>query len=257
MRIALLLSFLFFTTLSAQQLKLEGSETLKADRFLGYDTYGNLFYELESVIHKTGPLGEFVFRDYGLGPIHSVDIINPLNVLVFYQDANTVVFLDNRLNEIERINLGTQALAINVDAATNTGNNRLWVFNVDTQQLETYNYRNQRQTIVSQPTAGEVLGMSSDFNYCYLLMEDGLHAFNVYGSALWSIPTQGMNQVVHQKRNVILASEEQIYLLNREQPELIQLEVPEIRLKDLQLTQEFLYIYDGDTIYRFTLTQPK
>ena len=148
-------------------------------------------------------------------------------------------------------------MALNVDAATNTGNNRLWVFNVDTQQLETYNYRNQRQTIVSQPTPGEVLGMTSDFNYCYLLMEDGLHAFNVYGSALWSLPTQGITQLVHQKRDLVLVSETGLYYLNRERPELIQLEDPEIHCKDLQLTKDFLYIYDGDNIHQFTLTQPK
>ncbi len=257
MRIALILWLALSIPLSAQQLKLVETQPLKADRFLGYDSYGNLLYELESAIYKTGPLGEFVFQDYQLGPIHSVDMINPLNVLVFYRDANTVVFLDNRLNEIERINLSTQALALNVDAATNTGNNRLWVFNVDTQQLETYNYRNQRQTIVSQPTPGEVLGMTSDFNYCYLLMEDGLHAFNVYGSALWSLPTQGITQLVHQKRDLVLVSETGLYYLNRQRPELIQLEDPEIHCKDLQLTKDFLYIYDGDNIHQFTLTQPK
>lgn len=256
MRIWIILWLALVAPLSAQQLKLVDSKPLQADHFLGYDSYDNLFYQLESAIYKVGPLGDFVFQDYQLGPIYSVDIINPLNVVVFYRDANTVVFLDNRLNEIERINLSTQALALNVDAASNTGNNRLWVFNVDTQQLETYNYRNQRQTIVSQPTAGKALDMSSDFNYCYLLMEDGLYAFNVYGSALWSIPITGGNQVVHQKRSLILATENQLYYLNREQPELVKLEVPEMNWKDLQLTQEFLYIYDGDTIYQFTLTQP-
>ena len=88
-------------------------------------------------------------------------------------------------------------------------------------------------------------------------MEDGLHAFNVYGSALWSLPTQGITQLVHQKRDLVLVSETGLYYLNRERPELIQLEDPEIHCKDLQLTKDFLYIYDGDNIHQFTLTQPK
>ena len=36
--------------------------------------------------------------------------------------------------------------------------------------------------------------------------------------------------------------------------ETIKLELPEITIKDLQLSNDFLYIYDGNNLHTFTLT---
>ena len=252
-----LLYLLLFTTLSlpAQELVEVDSKPLDADRFLGYDAYGNLFYLKNMALYKTGPLGDFFFQDFSLGPVESVDIINPLNVVVFYRDTQAVVFLDNRLNEIERIELSAQSATLNVDAVTNTGNNRLWVFNVDTQQVETYNYRNQRQTVVSQPTTGELRSVSSDFNYYYLLMDNGLHAFNVYGSALWRRPFEGYDRVLHQGKRLLLTRGNELFLTDSEGSSPKAISMAEIPVSDLQLSKDFLYIYDGESVRQFTLNQ--
>ncbi|MDX1783310.1 MAG: hypothetical protein R3361_04050, partial [Aequorivita vladivostokensis] len=37
----------------------------------------------------------------------------------------------------------------------------------------------------------------------------------------------------------------------------VQLKLPEITIKDLQLTNDFLYIYDGEILHKFKLTTPK
>ncbi|MDX1783719.1 MAG: hypothetical protein R3361_06135, partial [Aequorivita vladivostokensis] len=85
----------------AQSVTLESKVPFGADRFIGFDNYKNSYFIKDSVIHKQGPDGNFLFNDLQLGRITSVDIINPLKVVVFFQDTNTVVMLDNKLNEIE------------------------------------------------------------------------------------------------------------------------------------------------------------
>ena len=230
---------------------------LKANRFIGIDSYDHLYTIKEGVLYKEGDLGSFVFKDYQLGPISSVDIINPLNVVVFYAEVNTVVFLDNRLSEKERINFNTLSNFINVSHASNAGNNRLWLFNADTQQLQLYNYRNTRETILSQPYPGTVKTQISNFNDCYLLTEDTLWQVNIYGSLLSERPMMGFETIVRNEKNQIGLKENAIYYMSNDT--IIPLDIPfsENPIKDLQLTQDFLYIYDGNVLRSFTLTQPK
>lgn len=240
--------------LTGQQLAPVSSQPLEADTFVGIDTYKNTYFIRDFELYKEGPLGNYVFKDFQLGPIASVDIINPLNVVVFYQEVNTVVFLDNRLNEIERINFNVIPEFINVGMATNAGNNRLWLFNIDTQQLELYNYRNQRQTIVSQPFKGQLLAQASNFNYCYVLTESALYAFNIYGSALWKEAADGVTQVVQHNNSILLEQNNELYYYVEKDQDPVKIPTPDLSIKNLQLTQESLHIFDGQQVHSFKLT---
>ncbi len=249
---------LFSTTLAhSQELKLVASVPLVANHFIGIDAYDNTYFVKDMALRKEGPLGSFVFQDFQLGPLASVDIINPLNVVLFFEEANTVVFLDNRLNEIERINFNILPEFTNVGKVTNAGNNRLWLFNIDTQQLELFNYRSNRKTIVSQPFRGTVLEQASDFNYCYVLTDTSLYAFNVYGSILWKRPMEVATHVLQQDENLLLVTNGSLQWHPEGSSEPQAVYTPEINIKDLQLTVDFLYIYDGKKLHTFTLTQPK
>ncbi len=234
-----------------------------ADRFIGMDNYKNTYFIKDRIINKQGPDGNFLFNDLQLGRITSVDIINPLKVVVFFQDTNTVVMLDNKLNEIERINFNNLPQFINVSTATNAGSNSLWLFNVDTQQLELYNYGSKLQTVVSQPFPGRLLSQASNFNYCFTLTEKKMRAFNSYGSILNEVPSEGYEKIIQQNENLVALKENSLYYIpdfakrnNAVSHETVKLTFPEITIKDLQLTNDFLYIYDGENLHAFKLTIP-
>ena len=237
---------------------------MKADKFIGIDAFENVYFTKNMELHKTGVDGDFVFNDLQLGPISSVDIINPLNIVLFYEDTNTVVLVDNNLNEIERINFNNLPQFLNINTATNAGNNRLWVFNVDTQQLELFNYRSLNNSVVSQPFSGTLVSQTSNFNYCYLLTENKIRVFNVYGSLLSEIALEGYKKVIQQDEKVMGVKGNSLYYLaeisegiTKKYPEAIKIPLPELTIKDLSLTQEFLYIYDGKNIHILKLTEPK
>ncbi|WP_051285453.1 hypothetical protein [Aequorivita capsosiphonis] len=248
----------------AQSLTPVSTVAFDADRFLGKDNYKNTYFIKDRVINKQGPDGNFLFNDLQLGRITSVDIINPLKVIAFFQDTNTVVMLDNKLSEIERINFNNLPQFMNVSTATNAGNKSLWLFNVDTQQLELYNYGAKLQTVVSQPFPGKLISQASNFNYCFTLTEKKLRAFNIYGSILNEVDSEGYEKIIQQNENLIALKENTLYYLpdfakrNEETlRETTKLELPKMEIKDLQLSNDFLYIYDGKNLHTFTLTIPK
>ena len=256
--------FLSSTLLLAQKANPVSKTPLTADKFIGVDSFNNIYFITNMELHKNGVDGDFVFNDLQLGPLASVDIINPLNVVLFYEDTNTVVLVDNKLNEIERINFNNLPEFLNINHATNAGNNRLWIFNVDTQQLELFNYRNLKKTSFSQPFPGNLIWQTSNFNYCYLLTENKIRVFNIYGSLLSELDAKGYKKVIQQDEKVLGVKDNTLYYLaeisegtTTKYPEAIKISIPEITIKDLHLTLEFLYIYDGKNIHILKLTQPK
>ncbi len=259
--------FLFFLLICqfgiAQSLTPVSKIPFVADRFVGLDNYKNTYFIKNRVLHKQGPDGNFIFNDLQLGRITSVDIINPLKIVMFFQDTNTVVLLDNKLNEIERINFNNLPQFLNVSTATNAGNNSLWLFNVDTQQLELYNYGSKLQTVVSQPFPGKLISQASNFNYCFTLTEKKMRAFNIYGSILNETASEGYEKIIQQNENLVALKENGLYYIpdfamkdETISHETTKLPLTEITIKDLQLTNDFLYIYDGENLHTFTLTIP-
>lgn len=124
---SILLLFLFISFhLNAQVFELVSSAEFNATSFVGVDSYKNVYSIKDMVLYKKGPDGSFSFNDFQLGNLSSVDIINPLKIVLFYEDTNTVLLLDNRLNLIERITFNNLVEFINISNATNAGNSKLW-----------------------------------------------------------------------------------------------------------------------------------
>ena len=119
------------------------------------------------------------------------------------------------------------------------------------------------QTVVSQPFRGKLISQASNFNYCFVLTQNKLRAFNVYGSLLNEVDSEGYEKIVQQNENLVaLKGDSLYYIADFAQhkdifKEPIKLELPEITIKDLQLSTDFLYIYDGKILHTFTLTLPK
>jgi len=240
----------------SQELSFVSKTQLNADTFIGIDSYNDTFYIKEQVLYKKTENNLFNFKEFQLGNIQSVDIVNPMNILVYYADFNTVVLLDNKLTEIERINFNNFSEFINTSTATLAANTSLWIFNIDSQQLESYNYRSKNKVLVSQPINGEVLSQASNYNFCFVLTKEKMRAYNIYGSLIAEINNDGFQRIVQLNENLVALKDNELYYIDKETQEITKIKSPEINIKDLQLTQDFLYIYDGNQVHTFTLTPP-
>lgn len=249
----LLLPFLGFS----QELSFVEKTDLDANMFVGFDSFSDLFYVKDQVLYKKTKNDLYNFKDFQLGEIYSVDIVNPMNIAVYYRDFNTVVLLDNRLNEIERVDFNTISEFTNTSQVSVAANNSLWLFNIDLQQLEMYNYRSKNKVVVSLPINGKVLSMASNFNFCFVLTEEKIRAYNIYGSLLVEIKNEGFQKIIQLNENLIALKDNQLYYIDKKTREITKLNSPEITIKDLQLTQDYLYIYDENQVQKFTLTLPK
>lgn len=178
-----MLIFFFSSSLIAQaQISASQSISLHCDAFYGVDDFENLYYNTNNVLYKKGTDKRLEFYDIQLGDITSVDIINPLKILVFYRDTQTLVFLDNRLNEQLRLEFNLLKPQRFIEHARLAGERRLWLYNMDLSRLELYDYINDRLINSTTPIKEPVIDMQSDYNFCHLVTENAVITFNSYGS---------------------------------------------------------------------------
>jgi hypothetical protein len=163
----ILLLIAFVTKASSQEIipMALDSVSIKADKFFGFDAYKNYYYCKNNVVLKKSKTGVVQFQGLSLGAVTKVDILNPLKIIVFYEYFNTIVVLDNQLNEVDRINLSERARPIVITAVGVADQDRLWLFNSINQKLALYDLKSKYYQEIGVPVNGQINYYQTDYNY--------------------------------------------------------------------------------------------
>ena len=236
------------------QIKFEDTSSLKAETVFGIDTFGTIYYtkQNQSFYKKTADT-TISYANFQLGKITSVNAFNPLKINLFYQDFNTVVILDNRLAEILKIDFNVLQDYKNVSLVSTGYDNTLWLFNQDSQQLELFDYINNKVRVKTVPIQSQVLNLKSDYNYCYLLTEDYLYVYSYFGSLLQKIKNTGFAEMAFSKANLILKKDNKLFLLQKNGSDLQAIESKDLLINQFLVTNETLYIYGDEKLRRYQL----
>lgn len=135
-----------------------------ADEFLGYDSFGYSYQIKNNVFSKIKGNEIFEYKNVSLGKITKVDLQNPLKMVLFYEDFNSVVLLDNQLNKMTEINFSQSTTPIVVDAIGMSTQNQLWIYNTLNQQIGLFDYLKNEYKTVSIPLTEPIKYYQTDFN---------------------------------------------------------------------------------------------
>ncbi|MBN2669516.1 MAG: hypothetical protein JXR60_09825 [Bacteroidales bacterium] len=182
------------------------------------DELGNIYkiYPQKLVTEKQGKIYEYTNRF--LGPIHVVDISNPLRILVYFKESNTVVFLDNSLSPIgNEIQLDEQSL-FEIGGICNSEINGFWVFNVLEQRLQFFDSQMNKQhesRAFNELLSGEVLVQDLQMIQKQIYVDvknKGILVFDMFGAYLKTLPFKtdyaiqiSEPQILYIKENAIRA----------------------------------------------------
>lgn len=204
-----------------------------------------------------------LYSNKALGTITSVDVRNPLKIIVFYRDFSRIVFLDNTVTEngnpiyLEEIDLEQTSL---VCASYDNG---FWVF-------EPVHYRLIRFDQQLQETArilhlNQLLG--GEFQPVYmceqenrLYMSDpkrGILEFDIFGTYIKTIPIKGLYkfQVIG---DVLFYSDEpgMLKAFGLKTLREDRLELPRTDYTAWQIEKERLFLLSNDTLTAYRFPKP-
>lgn len=168
-------------------------------QYLGTDAFGSVYTLKDNELRKqTGAVVQ-KYRNLSLGEVSRIDLQNPLQLVLFYKKFNTVVLLDNQMNETARIGFSDLRQPLIADAVGLAAQNRLWVYDITTQQIGLYTLSNGTFTPIVPPFAEPPAAYANDYNYFYWADATGkCFQVNLFGSvsALGSVPAQAQVQLL-------------------------------------------------------------
>jgi hypothetical protein len=142
-----------------------------------------------------------------LGDIGSMDVVNPLKIIVYYKDFSTLAILDRFLKNVHTIDL-RQCGILQAEAVATSYDNHYWVFDEVENKLKKVDDNGNillstpdLRTVFDEPYLPEKI---MDYNGSVYLYnkKQGFKIFDYYGALQQSLPLTNWNDVQAEKNAV-------------------------------------------------------
>jgi hypothetical protein len=234
------------------------SISLDADQFLGYDQFGFYYTIKNNVLSKTKDHQSLEYKNISLGKITKVDLQNPLKIVLFYENFNTVVLLDNQLNETQKINFSENTVPILATATGITSQNQLWIYNSLNQQIGLYDYLKNAYKTISTSFPENIKYYQSDFNAFYWIdRKNNWYSCDIFGKTITKekisdfdfIEIINKNQFIFCKNNILIYED-------IEKSQKFEIEILEKTFKNFCYKDQILSIFTSEGITNYKIIIP-
>lgn len=221
---------------------------LEVDAFWGTDKYQSLYYSDATGFNKKTLQGKsYRYANLKLGAIHQVILTNPMKVMLFYKDTQSIVFLDNRLNETQIFKIEDLMPASFVDFVGMAGERQFWLYATDINQVIIFDLGLNKALFKSLPLVDKVQAMTSDFNQVHVATTRQIKTFNVYGSLLREIDLSDVNQLQLDHKNIYLVHKNKLLRIQGNSWKEVQISLPNDAYS-FYVNNDLLYIYHNNQL---------
>jgi hypothetical protein len=243
-----------------QKLKTTALDTKELDSktYIGFDGLGNNYYIKDNVFSKENETQKWEYKNVVLGKITSVDYINPLKIVVFYEDFNTIITLDNQLNETQKINLFDIDNTIFASKIGLASQNQFWIYNALTQKIVLFDFMKKTFKNIGNPIQENIKYTQSDFNNFYWIDEvNNWYAIDIFGKVtlLANIPPFEKIQIIDNEK-LLFSRDNVLYCLNNQNKVVYEIEIVEKSFKNYYYKDQILAIFTNQQIKNYKIKLP-
>ena len=260
-----LVFLLFITSFSIvfgqnQKLSLVKIDSVRFDgeEFIGYDSFGFYYTLKNDVFSKISKSETLEYKNISLGKITKVDLQNPLKIVLFYENFNTAVTLDNQLNESQKVNFSENTIPILATGIGIASQNQFWIYNSLNQQLGLYDYLNQNYKTIAVPFTENIKYYTSDFKqFHWIDNKNKWYQCDIFGKItnkgiipdFDSIVILNENQYLYSKNGILIVTD-----LQKEQK--TEIEISEKSFKKFYYKDQILSIFTSAGITNYKIKIP-
>lgn len=227
--------------------------------YVGTDAFGWQYTIRGNEFIKYNDSQTLKFRALSLGKLSRVDIQNPLQVVLFYKAFNTAVLLDNQLNETARINFSELEKELIAEAVGLASQNRLWIYDINTQQIGLYDLGQKRFKTITPPYNDGIKFYHSDYNYFYWIdSKNNCYRVNLFGSvnSLGIVPAFGEVQIIS-ANSIIYSRDNELFYYNLANSVTQKIKIDEKTFRSFYYTGQILSIFTETDIIQYKIIVPK
>ncbi|WP_016990474.1 hypothetical protein [Flavobacterium sp. ACAM 123] len=229
-----------------------------ADDFIGYDQFEFYYYVKDNVLYKIKGTSSLEYKNPALGKITKVDIQNPLNIVVFYENFNMVILLDNQLNETQRINFLENTIPMAVSATGIASQNQLWIYNSLNQQIGLFDYIIEEYKPISTPFPENIKHYQTNFNtFNWVDQKSNWYSCDVFGviTTRGKIPGFDTIEIINNSQ-FIYSSNKKLFFEDLEKKQKYEIEISEKTFQKFCYKDQILSIFTSKGIINYKITTP-
>jgi hypothetical protein len=257
-----LLFLIIYTNSFCQNQKLKttvlNTAELENKTYIGFDGLGNSYDIKNNVFIKQNETQKWEYKNVPLGKITSIDYVNPLKILVFYEEFNTIILLDNQLNEIQKLNLFDIDNTIFASKIGLASQNQFWIYNALTQQILLFDYLKKTYKNIGNPIQETIKHTQSDFNNFYWIDDiNNWYAIDIFGKTtlLANIPPFKKVQIID-KEKILFSRDNILYCLNNVTETVYEIEIVEKSFQNYYYKDQILAIFTNQQIKNYKIKLP-
>jgi hypothetical protein len=218
------------------------------------DQLGNIYViSAKNSLEKYNPEGQLLLRysQNTIGNISQIEVSNPMQLLVFYEDFQKIIFLDRNLTYLSTINLQDWGVGWAKKVAISTDGN-LWIYDEIALKLQKYAVEDGKILFESINLSREraltpsVYELKEQNNQVYLAdARQGIFVFDQFGALLRFYDIVGLSSFSLQGNTLIYTTDKGILRLENLQS---------FQYKQLNLTlgSDFFYTIAGGKLLKIS-----
>jgi hypothetical protein len=246
-----------FCTFSAQNILPLDTLKLKEAKDMLADDYGSLYIykNKDFSFTKYDSLGKQIGKMMLTVPYKVQNVQNPLNVPLFSENAQEMKFVDQNMNEIQRLDFKQKFGFIRMAYAEDL--QQLWLLDDSTKRLIQYNFRNDT-TINSYPfdiSFEDLMDMLVYENKVYILTRKHIRIYSLKFEKLFEAPLENGKRFRRENDAILVVASNFISQYVPEKGMVTVFEDPEAQIVDKNILSYFEI--KGNKLYLYSLEKVK
>ncbi|WP_257621356.1 hypothetical protein [Chryseobacterium sp. NKUCC03_KSP] len=256
MKLISLFMVLVFCSASAQKVLPFDTLKLKETKDMFTDDYGNLYLyrNKDFSFTKYDSLGKQLGKLMFTVPFKVQEIQNPLSVTLFSENAQEMRFVDQNLNDIQRLDFKQKFSFIKHAYAEDL--QQVWLLDESMKRLLQYNFRNET-TINSFPfdaSFDDLIDLLVFENKVYILSKDQFRVYNLKFEKLFEAPVENAKRFRRENEVILIIAKNTIFKYNPEKGLIKIFDDPDAQIVDknslsyFEIKENKLYLYTLEDI---------
>lgn len=224
--------------------------------FIEVDNIDNIYVVNQTELIKYSPDGKFLYRFSNKinGIITSVDVTNPLRIVLFCRESNTITFLNQQLSPITQpIDIydikGIEAAS--VGASTEGG---FWIYSIDNQSAMLFN-RQLKMIQESQSLSYWINGEDIEFireqnQELYLVMAQRVIVLDLFGSYLTTVHFNGAENIKININNISYQKDGKLFVYSLSLKNEVEITIPTVEnTNSIFYHKKHIYVNTDKKVY--------
>ena len=201
-----------FSSINAQDISVQEGQKIEIDHL------ENIYIINEDNLSLKSANKEIEYQNSFLGNISSIDVSNPLRVLVFHKEANQIVFLNNELSIIGNPIILDEISLPEVKVVCASNINGFWIYNSLYNRIEFYNSNLQKEHSsidlsqhISSVEDIEEIKMVNEMAYLRI-SDTGILLFDMFAAYIKTIPIPTLTSFQVLENSIVYSTENQVFV---------------------------------------------